>query len=135
MSVSTSSTLELVSSGAVTISGDSGISFGESYVHGFEKGTGIVGDVYPTEIYLNTMTGIITSEVMDLASGATDEITLHNTRITANSIVFVTPIDSAGCQPVVYQAVPSTNWVDIAVKNVSGNACTQAYKLGFMVVN
>jgi hypothetical protein len=134
-SVSTSGTVDITSTTSITLTGGSGISMGDSYVHGFEKGTGTVGASYPTEVYLNTMTGKIISEVIALGSGSTDEITLHNTRITASSIVMVTVGLSPGCQVMVYQTIPAANWVDISVKNVAASACTGAYTLNFMVVN
>ena len=40
-----------------------------------------------------------------------------------------------GCQPLVYQAHPSSGYVYIRVKNYAGTACSQAYSFSFLVIN
>ncbi len=69
---------------------------GDSNVSGFETRSGTVGAVVPSEVTLNKMAGKITSEMVNLAASATDEITLFNSRVTASSIVMVNPGGNGG---------------------------------------
>ena len=86
-------------------------------------------------VTINVIAGKITSEDVGLAASAIDGITLYNSHITESSVVLINVADSGGCQPVVYQALPSEHSVEIKVKNFGEDACTSAYTLGFWVMN
>lgn len=133
--MSTSGTIQFSSSTTMTLSASNGISLGDSNVFGFETGSGTVGVAVPSEVTLNKMAGKITSETVNLAASAKDEITLFNSRVTASSIVMVNPGGNGGCRPMVYTALPSLGSVDIRVMNMASTACTQAYTLNFIVIN
>jgi hypothetical protein len=106
---------------------------GDSYVHGFEKGTG-TADSY-SEVYIDAMTGSITSQSSALAAGGHETIYLYNSRITTNSLFMVTTGYSNNCQPVVYQSIPDNGDVTIRVTNMGPNACIGAFTLNFIVIN
>ena len=133
--MSSTGTVDFASSTTITLSATSGISLGDSRVYGFEKGSGTVGDVISGRVTINAMSGKITSEDTALPAADIDPIILFNNQVTASSLVQVTTSDSGGCQPMVFEALPSSGQVDINVKNVAGSACTRAYTLSFWVVN
>jgi hypothetical protein len=70
-----------------------------------------------------------------LAASDTDTITLYNSRVSATSLVMVTPSAAGGCKPFVYEAAPASGYVTISVTNMAATACTSAYTLNFWVVN
>ena len=108
---------------------------GDSNVSGYEKGSQTVGHIVPGELILNTMSGKIISESTDLAASDTDTITLYNSRVSASSLVMVTPSSGGGCKPFVHEAEPAPGYVTIKVTNMAATACTSAYTLSFWVVN
>ena len=132
--MSSTGTMQFTST-SMTFFASNGISMGDSNISGFEKGSESVGTIVPGELTLNTMSGKITSESTDLAASDVDSITLYNSRVSASSLVMVTPSADGGCQPFVYKAVPSSGYVTIGVKNMASTACTSAYTLSFWVVN
>jgi hypothetical protein len=133
--MSSSGTVQLTASTTMSFTATNGISMGDSNVSGFEKGSQTVGHIVPGELILNTMSGKITSESTDLAASDTDTITLYNSRVSASSLVMVTPSVDGGCEPFVYRAEPAPGYVTIKVKNMASTACTSAYTLSFWVVN
>jgi len=135
ISLASTGTVQLTSSTTLTFSALSGISLGDSNVSGFETDSGTVGSVVPGEVTINAMAGKITSEDTSLASNSKDTFTLYNSRVTASSLVMVTPSNDAGCEPIVYKAVPYLGYVDIGVKNIDSSECSAAYTLSFLVVN
>jgi len=135
VSMSSTGTVQLSASTTMSFTATNGISMGDSNVSGFEKGSQTVGHIVPGELILNTMSGKIISESTDLAASDTDTITLYNSRVSASSLVMVTPSSSGGCMPNVYEAEPAPGYVTIKVINAGSTACTSAYTLSFLVVN
>jgi hypothetical protein len=132
-SLSTSGTIDVTSSSSITLTAGSGISMGDSYVYGFEKGTGTVDSF--SEVYIDAMAGSITSYSTALASGSHETIAMINSRITTSSLVMVTTGYSNNCQPIVYQSIPDDGWVEIRVTNKGPDPCSTAYTLNFIVIN
>ena len=135
LSMSSTGTVEFLSSTTMTLEATNGISMGDSNVYGYETGNGTVGDVISGQVTINAMAGKITSEDTSLPASDIDPIILHNDRVTLTSLVVVTVSDSGGCQPVVYEAYPSFGQVAIKVKNIAETACTHAFTLIFWVIN
>lgn len=135
LSMSSTGTVEFSSSTTMTLEATNGISMGDSNVYGYETGAGTVGDVISGRVTINAMAGKITSEDTSLSALDIDPIILYNDRVASTSLVIVTVSDSGGCQPVVYEALPSSGQVSVKVKNIAGTACTHAFILTFWVIN
>jgi hypothetical protein len=130
-----SGTISLTAGSTITLSGGSGVSMGDSYVYGFEIGTGSVGTLSPSEVELNKMAGSIMSQTTNLGAGSIDTFTVYNNRVFSYSVVLVTIGNSSGCTPVVQKAVPTAGQIAVQVINISSLACTASYQVNFMVVS
>jgi hypothetical protein len=135
LDASGSGTISLTSGSTITLSGGSGISMGDSYVYGFETGTGTVGASSPSEVELNKMAGSILSQTTNLGAGSIDTFTVYNNRVFPYSVVLLTIANSSGCTPVVQKVVPTAGQIEVQVINISSSACTASYKVNFLVVS
>jgi hypothetical protein len=121
----------LSSGSTLTLTGTTGISMGASRVYNFETENPAASDT-PT---VNKMTGKVTSTTANVAAATTHDITVTNSRVSATSLVFITP--AGGCATVEFSYVTVTNGQFVVTsKNVDAtNACTAAYSFFFMVIN
>merc|ERR1719263_728563 len=135
VSIAAASTMSLTASTAIAFSLTSGsatgIDFGGNFINGYEYGTGTVSG---TSVTINAQTGIITSATTTLAAGASETITLTNSRITAASTVLVNVQTRCSTGYVqVANTVAGTGSASIVVVNLGVAACTSTYTLGFFV--
>ena len=87
---------------------------------------------------INLQTGLITTEALTTAAGATYTMTLTNSAITASSQVFVTVGKGTATtgEPVVQFVTPTTGSCVILIRNVAAAAALNGtIKIGFMVWN
>lgn len=86
---------------------------------------------------LNTGLGVITTESLTTAGAAEYTLTLSNTKIKADSVVFATvgKGTSAAGSPAIGECTVSANQVIITVTNLSSNAFDGTLKIGFIVFN
>ena len=86
---------------------------------------------------LNKMAGVVTSEALTTAAGATYTLTLTNSSVAAADQVFASVNLGAGTggMPTVCQVTPAAGSVVIVVQNVHASAAfNAAIKIIFMVV-
>lgn len=85
---------------------------------------------------LNKSAGVITSEAITTAAGASYTLTLTNTQIAAADVVLAAvALTSAGGTPVVTSVTPGANSVVIVVKNIHATeAFAAAIKITFAVI-
>jgi len=107
-------------------------------VDGLETAIGAVTAVAAAAT-LNAVAGIITSEALTTAQNAIYALTLTNSKIDANSLVFVTVEDGTNTQgtPMVGQVKPGagTCTIEVINKHASAEALNGTIKIRFMVVN
>lgn len=87
---------------------------------------------------VNAQTGLITTEALTTAAGATYTMTLTNSLITSRSMVFVTVAKGTATagEPVVQFVTPSTGSAVILIRNVAAAAALDGtIKIGFKVEN
>jgi len=87
---------------------------------------------------IGNQAGLITTEALTTAAGATYTMTLTNPLITASSLVFVTVAKGTSTtgEPVVQFVTPATGSAVILIRNVAAAAALNGtVKIGFYVVN
>jgi len=87
---------------------------------------------------INAQAGVITTEALTTAAGATYTMTLTNSYISASSIVLVTVAKGTATtgEPVVQFVTPAAGSAVILIRNVSAaGAVNGTIKIGFVVHN
>jgi hypothetical protein len=138
VSLNATTTLGVYSGSTLTISGTSGVLFANSPLKGFEYGSATVTVAGSAmSVTVDKMTGKITSASTDLlGAGETDSITLTNSRITADSLVFVTVQEGCtGGYVIVVEAAAAAGSATLVTYNAGASACTSTYVLHYLVVN
>ena len=126
--------MAFTANGTMALTGPGGVGVMQSFVSGWLSGSGTVGT--DNEITLNTMVGDITSNSTTLAAGSTDTVTLKNSYLTDQSLIFVTV--QSPCTTgyvVVVQAVATEDSATITIYNAGASACSTSYKLHFLVIS
>jgi len=143
ISLEATSTVLVKANTVLTLMGTSGVTFGSSYVYGFEYGThtctttgaGTIGAVdYAT---LNSMTGTVTSVTSSLAAQAYVSVEVTNARVSSDgkSLVFVSM--AGGCSTVQfrYVTVSSGKFTAYFQNSSAATACTAAFAFNYIIIN
>ena len=106
--------------------------FGPEAKAGFHRGTGTDASQAVT---IHTPMGRITSSTADLGAKTTEDITLTNRHIKADSMVICQVAGGGAGDVVVSRVAPAAGSVVITVLNADpANACDAAYTIDFLVV-
>lgn len=94
------------------------------------------GTASSNAVTINAASGVITTESLSTASGATQNITLTNSRIAAGDMVFAIcdPASSAG-QPAVVSVTVTAGQAVFAVRNLHASTALNAAVKIYFVIN
>jgi hypothetical protein len=120
----------VTSTGAVTSSSSTG---------GVGYATGAGGAVTQltsksTGVTLNTVTGRITMSSASLGTTTPVSFTLTNSSISSTDLLMVSHVSGGTAGAYVLTAQPSAGQANIFVRNISGNALSEAIVIGFAVI-
>ena len=119
----------------ISLSSESGINFSDSYIYGFEMGSGTVSASPTNQISLDKMSGSISIP----SDSSTDFVTftMYNSRVTSNSLVFTTFASTTGtnCRPQVKSASSNSGSVDFEIFDYDHSNCSSNIILNYFIVS
>lgn len=84
---------------------------------------------------LNTQSGVVTSESLTTAAGATYTLTITNNQVAATDLAFASVTTSGNGSPVVAKVTPGAGSLVIVVQNAHASAAfSSTLKIGFLAI-
>jgi len=125
--------VDISSGSTITLSAANGIDLGDSYIHGFESGS---GSTINNEVTINKQAGyfLMPGPPMNYDS---ENVTMYNDRSQEDSIVIATVMESPGatCTPIIRRARAFEGYIRFEVFNYYYPMCIGNVGISFFLIN